>query len=185
MHSVSGFDGRTYQERIDAVAKTGVDMHGEASLVRSFYPTSVLDAGCGTGRVAIELARHHIKVLGVDVDESMIAEARRLAPELEWIQADLAALSLDRRFDVVVLAGNVPLFCRESSRSALIQACASHTASGGVMVVGFQLNRGYRLEDFDAALKNTDMSLSDRWSTWSREPFSDDSDYVVTVFRRA
>ena len=52
---------------------------------------SVLDAGCGTGRVAIELARHGVDVVGVDVDASMIGEARRRAPELEWVEADLAA----------------------------------------------------------------------------------------------
>ena len=185
MDSGSGFDGRAYQKRIDATAKKGIDMHGEASLVRSFHPMSVLDAGCGTGRVAIELDRHHIKVLGVDVDASMIAEARRLAPELEWIQADLATLALDREFDVVVLAGNVPLFCPEASRPTLIKACALHAVSRGVMIVGFQLNRGYSLEDFDASLEDTGMSLADRWSTWNREPFLDDSDYVVSVVRRS
>ena len=184
MESDSGCDGRAYQERIDSIARTGIDMHGEASLVRSYHPTTVLDAGCGTGRVAIELARHHIKVLGVDVDGSMIAEARRLAPELEWIQADLAELSLDRMFDVVVLAENVPLFCPEGSRSSLIRACASHVVSCGVMIVGFQLGRGYGVDDFDAALKDTGLSLEDRWSTWNREPFSNNSDYAVTVVRR-
>lgn len=185
MDSVSGFDGRAYQARIDAAAETGVDMHDEANLVRSFHPKSVFDAGCGTGRVAIELARHGIEVIGVDVDTSMINEARRLAPELELIQADLTTLALDREFDAVVLAGNVPLFCPESSRSALIEACASHVALNGVMIVGFQLNRSYRLEDFDAAIENTALSLISRWSTWDGEPFLDDSDYAVSVLRRS
>ena len=185
MDSVSGFDGRRYQARIDAVAESGIDMHGEAALVSSFHPKSVLDAGCGTGRVAIELARQHLEVLGVDVDASMIAEARRLAPELEWIQADLVSLTLDREFDVVVLAGNVPLFCPDKSRAALLRACASHLGPDGVMIVGFQLNRGYRLEDLDGALEGAGLSLSDRWSTWDREPFLRDSDYVVSVHRRS
>ncbi len=185
MESNSDFDGKRYQERIEAIARSGIDMHGEASLVRSYHPANVLDAGCGTGRVAIELARHHIAVLGVDVDGSMIAEARRLAPELAWLQADLATLSLDDRFDVVVLAGNVPLFCPEAARPALLRACASHVSPGGVMIVGFQLGRGYGVDEFDAALDGTGMTLEDRWSTWDRTPFTDDNDYVVTVVRRA
>src|SRR5271169_1210431 len=111
MTSVPAFDGHAYQARFDELAATGVDVHGEAALVLSFHPKSVLDAGCGTGRVAIELARRGLEVVGVDVDESMIAEARRLDPELTWVRADLATLALGRRFDAVVMAGNVPLFC--------------------------------------------------------------------------
>src|SRR5579862_3486103 len=105
------FDGREYQARFDALADKGLDVHGEARLVRSLTPTSVLDAGCGTGRVAIELSRHGIDVVGVDVDQSMIAEAKRRAPTLTWVTADLSTLVLGRLFDVVILAGNVPIFC--------------------------------------------------------------------------
>src|SRR6202162_4237663 len=119
MESVSDFDGRAYQARFDELAAKGLDVHGEATLVLSLRPKSVLDAGCGTGRVAIELARHGVDVVGVDVDGSMIAEARRRAPHLQWAQADLATLDLGRLFDLVVLAGNVPLFCPPGTRSAL------------------------------------------------------------------
>ena len=43
----------------------------------------VLDAGCGTGRVAIELARRGIEVVGVDADPDMLERARRRAPQLD------------------------------------------------------------------------------------------------------
>src|ERR1022692_4353572 len=122
MICMSNFDGEAYQARFDALAEQGIDVHGEASLVRSLNPESVLDAGCGTGRVAIELARHGIEVVGVDVDLSMLAEAMRLAPHLEWVHADLATLAFDRAFDVVVLAGNVPLYCEAANRGVLV-AC--------------------------------------------------------------
>ena len=70
----------------------------------------MLDAGGGTGRVAIELARHGIEVVGADVDESMLATAGELAPEMEWVRSDLCELDLGRTFDLVVMAGNVPAF---------------------------------------------------------------------------
>ena len=92
------------------LAASGVHVHGEADFVTGLGPASVLDAGCGTGRVAIELARRGVEVVGVDADPSMVATALRLAPDLTWVTSDLADLDLGRRFDVVVLAGNVPLF---------------------------------------------------------------------------
>src|SRR5581483_942807 len=107
---VTGWDGDDYQRRFDALAAAGHDVHGEADFVMSLGPASVLDAGCGTGRVAIELARRGVDVVGVDVDPGMLATARSRAPEITWVEADLTTLDLGRTFDVVVLAGNVPLF---------------------------------------------------------------------------
>jgi SAM-dependent methyltransferase len=181
---VTSFDGRAYQARFDALAAEGIDVHGEAELVRAFDPSSVLDAGCGTGRVAIELARHGIDVVGVDVDPSMIAEARRRAPELEWVRADLSTLSLGRRFDVVVLAGNVPLFCPEPSRPDLVAACAAHVGGGGVLVAGFGLDRGYGLDAWDRSCEAAGLFLADRWATWDRRPFHHAGHYAVSVHRR-
>ena len=180
---VSQFDGQAYQARFDTLAAGGMDVHGEATLVRSFRPETVLDAGCGTGRVAIELGRHGIDVLGVDADASMIAEAKRLAPEMDWVQTDLATLALDRHFDVVVLAGNVPLFCPVPTRTALVARCAAHVISGGTMIAGFELERGYDLDDYDTACQVAGLVLTDRWSTWDGQPFHVDSNYAVSAHR--
>lgn len=180
---MAGFDGREYQARFDALARRGVDVHGEAHLVRSFQPASVLDAGCGTGRVAVELARHGIEVVGVDVDASMIAEARRRAPGLRWVQCDLSTLDLGRTFDVVVLAGNVPLFCPEGSRPAMVAACAAHVAPAGALVAGFQLDRGYPLAEWDRACLAAGLVLASRWATWDGQPFGPASSYAVSVHR--
>ena len=56
----------------------------------------VLDAGCGTGRVAIELGRQGIEVVGVEADPSMLAPHEARAA-LTWIQSDVGALDLGRR----------------------------------------------------------------------------------------
>lgn len=180
----AGFDGRAYQARFDALAQQGMDVHGEAALVRSLDPASVLDAGCGTGRVAIELARHGIEVLGVDADPSMIAEASRQAPELQWLQADLAALALERHFDVVVMAGNVPLFCPAPARWALVESCVAHVAPGGALVAGFRLEGDYPLSRYDLACRAAGAVLERRWSSWDGQPFDASSAYAVSLHRR-
>ncbi len=181
---MAGFDGEAYQSRFDALAASGLDVHGEASLVRSYRPGSVLDAGCGTGRVAIELARHGIDTVGVDVERSMISEARRRAPSLTWMQADVAGLDLGRLFDVVVMAGNVPIFCPAESRPELIGSCARHVGAGGRLVSGFQLGRGYLLDDYDREAERAGLALEDRWSTWDRQPYRAGADYAVSVHHR-
>ncbi len=179
------WDGDDYQGRFDALAATGRDVHGEADLVWSLGPTSVLDAGCGTGRVAIELARRGAEVVGADVDASMLATAGRLAPEVDWVHADLAVLDLGRTFDVVVLAGNVVLFTPAGTEAALIAGCARHVGVGGALLSGFQLGRGYEVADLDAHSTAAGLTLAQRWATWDRAPFpATGADYVVSLHRR-
>src|ERR1700712_2397787 len=86
--------GAEYAARFRALAASGKDLHGEASFCAALVEpgSSVLDAGCGTGRVAIELVRRGYHCVGVDTDASMLAEAERDAPDLRWVQADLSSL---------------------------------------------------------------------------------------------
>jgi SAM-dependent methyltransferase len=171
--------GDEYQARFDALAASGQDVHGEATLVRSYDPARVLDAGCGTGRVAIELARHGIEVLGVDVDPVMLATARDRAPELAWREGDLATADLGEGWDVVVLAGNVLLFTPPGTEAAVV---ANAAGAGRRVIAGFSLRPGgYDLARLDAEAAAAGLVLEDRWATWDRRPFTG-GDYAVSVF---
>lgn len=179
---MSTWNGEDYQRRFDALAASGADVHGEADFVAALAPASVLDAGCGTGRVAVELARRGIEVVGVDADPSMIDTARRLAPTLTWVHGDMADVELGRRFDAVVMAGNVPLFTRPGTQAALVAGCARHLAPGGALVAGFQLDGRYRLDDYDADCARHGLTLAERFATWDREAFAN-GNYAVSVHR--
>jgi SAM-dependent methyltransferase len=179
------WDGDRYQQRFDELAASGVEVHGEADFVADLGPTVVLDAGCGSGRVGIELARRGIEVVGVDADRSMLATARRLAPHVTWIDADVADLDLDRGFDVVVMAGNVVLFTAPGTQAALVAGCARHLAPDGALVAGFQLDQGYGIDRYDLDCVDAGLTLDQRWSTWSRELFPGDGTYAVSLHRRS
>lgn len=185
MSEEKDWNGQSYQARFDKLAAEGVDVHGEASLVASYEPTTVLDAGCGTGRVAIELARRGIAVTGVDVDASMLAVAREKEPAIEWHERDLADLDLGRTFDVVVMAGNVLLFTGPGTHAGVVAGCGRHVATDGVLIAGFQLDHGYTLDDYDRHCAAAGLELVERWATWDRAPFEPESPkYAVSVHRR-
>jgi SAM-dependent methyltransferase len=179
------WDGEGYQARFDALAAKGIAVHGEADLVMTFGPGSVLDAGCGTGRVGAELHRRGVDVVGVDADPSMIETARARHPAITWHLGDVASVDLGRRFDVVVMAGNVPLFTPAGTQAALIAGCARHLGDGATLIAGFQLGRGYELDRYDIDAAAAGLELVDRWATWDREPFSDEAAYAVSVHRAA
>lgn len=185
------FDGDEYQARFDRLAAEGRDVHGEAAFVETLAPRprAVLDAGCGTGRVAIELSRRGIDATGVDVDPGMLAVARRAAPDLTWIERDLATLDLgaDATFDVVVMAGNVMLFVQPGTEPDVVAHAARHVARpAGALVAGFQLQPGgYDLARYDADCAAAGLTLAERYATWDRRPFTAGpaADYAVSVHR--
>src|SRR5437870_7853334 len=84
-----------------AARLAGKNPHGEADLIvwllareRVDYRVQIVDGGCGTGRVAIELARRGYSVVGVDSDPQMLEVARRNAPRVDWVLGDLATVQL-------------------------------------------------------------------------------------------
>lgn len=184
----------SYDERWTELAAQGENVHGEADFLCALTTTtafgprrlaSVLDAGCGTGRVAVELARRGVDVVGVDVDGSMLAKARAKAPDLPWVEADLATLDLGRRFDVVVLAGNVMIFVQPGAEGDVVAAMARHLEAGGALVAGFQLQPGrLDLATYDAHCAAAGLTFDGRWSTWDRQPFAAGGDYALSSHRR-
>jgi ubiquinone/menaquinone biosynthesis C-methylase UbiE len=185
---MASWDGDQYQERFDRLAAAGQDVHGEATFVRAYGPETVLDAGCGTGRVAMELARHGIEVVGVDVDASMLATARSRASSIEWVESDLRALDLGRTFDVAVMAGNVPLFTPPGTQPELVAAVARHVGADGVLIAGFSCDwadRPYDTEAYDRHCSAAGLALVERFATWDRAPWTPSAPYAVSVHRHS
>ena len=174
----------TYDDRWEELVAEGRNVHGEADFVCSLEPASVLDAGCGTGRVAIELARRGIDVVGIDIDPDMLAHARTKSAQLAWVEGDLAQVDLGRRFDVVVLAGNVMIYLEPGSEATVVANMARHLEPGGALVAGFALEPGrYDLASYDAHTRAAGLDLVERWATWDRQPYEGGS-YAVSVHRR-
>lgn len=183
--SGQGRDGQDYDERFARIAARGVDMHGEVAFVQRYHPKSVLDAGCGTGRVAIELANRDIDVVGTDLDSSMLEQARRKRPDLTWVEADLSTLDLGETFDVVVLAGNVMIFLDPGTEADAVASAAKHVDAGGLLIAGFQLNGILSLADYDSFCLAAGLELHERFATWDADPFvAEAANYSVSVHRK-
>ncbi len=168
----------TYIER----ASKGENVHGEADFVMQFGPKSVLDAGCGTGRVGIELARRGIEVVGVDIDQRLLGAAQAKAPNLEWHLDDIATIDLGRQFDVIVMAGNVMIFLTPGTEGTVLKNMARHLAPNGKLVAGFQLSMGYlELDEYDRLAEEAGLELIRRYSTWDGDPWRSMNAYAVSV----
>jgi SAM-dependent methyltransferase len=185
--------GRQYAARFDTLAASGADVHGEAALCERLLASgaSVLDAGCGTGRVAIRLADRGFTCVGVDVDPTMLEVARERAPRVTWVLADLGTVDLGSAFDLVVAAGNVVPLVAEGTEQRVVARMAAHVSRGGLLVAGFGLGRSklpptaglVSLHEYDRWCGSAGLVLEQRFATWDGEPYTG-GDYAVSVHRR-
>ena len=71
---------------------------------------SVLELACGTGRLAVSLAKLGLNVTGLDLSPRMLQQARehsdREQISMRWVEGDMRMLKFDERFDLVILTGN-------------------------------------------------------------------------------
>ncbi|WP_285648469.1 class I SAM-dependent methyltransferase [Actinomycetospora sp. NBRC 106375] len=194
-----GTAGPGYAQRFAALEAQGEDLHGEARRVQALLgerPSDVLDAGCGTGRVAIHLARLGHRVVGADLDPSMLAEARAAAPGIEWHLVDLVDLHLGHPVDAVVAAGNLWPLLTPGTHARVIAVLARHLRPGGLLVAGFGLDAAHvpftlpdgvafpTLDDYDGACRGAGLVRTHRTADWDgAEPYAGGG-YAVSVHAR-
>ncbi len=190
--------GADYDSFYVARAKKGIDVHGEANLIEhlldQYFPDrarnsiSLLDAGCGTGRIAIELAQRGYQTIGVDLDAVMLGQAQAKAPDLDWRLDNLATVSLDQRFDAIVMAGNVMIFVTPGSEQQVVANMVAHLRPGGLLIAAYDLGlrpwSDLTLARFDALLDAQEMRLIGRWSTWEQTDWQPSDKYAVSLFQK-
>jgi SAM-dependent methyltransferase len=193
--------GEAFAAKFAKLEASGADVHGEASFVERLAAPGarILDAGCGTGRVAIRLSQRGFQVDGVDMDASMLSVAQREAPSLIWVRADLSDLgsNVPGPYDLIIAAGNVLPLLAAGTEAAAIAALSARLAPDGILVVGFGLDAAhlplesapFGLIGYDAWCAEAGLTLRDRYTSWDGDPFDEDDDddgrgYAVSVHAR-
>jgi SAM-dependent methyltransferase len=102
----------------------------EAELVASALPAnaSILELGCGTGRITHELVDRGFRVTAVDESAEMLEHVRGA----ETVHASIEELGLCRTFDCVLLASH---FVNAPDADVFLDVCARHVDANGVVLV--------------------------------------------------
>jgi SAM-dependent methyltransferase len=107
-------------------------------------PGSVLDIGCGTGRLLESLAVTIGECWGVDYAESNVAYARATRPRLTVRQGDMRTVRLGRRFDVVTCFGNALSYAlTDADLRSAAETFAAHAHPGTLLMVDVLNARSY------------------------------------------
>jgi len=99
---------------------------------------SVLDLGCGTGRVTIPLAENDIDITGLDVVPGMIERAKQKAGELavQWITQDVRSFRIEQTFRLIFETGCVfQHLLTRIDQEAFLKGVSEHLEDDGLFIL--------------------------------------------------
>jgi len=107
-------------------------------------PGSVLDLGCGTGRILVGLAEEGIDVTGLDVSREMLdiceEKLAALGREAPLVYGDIRSFDLSETFDTILIPGfTIQLLLSSEDLDACLKSCTRHLKPGGQLVVSTYL----------------------------------------------
>lgn len=124
---------------------------GDTDFYRAYcaeISTPVLDLACGTGRIAISLARSGIAVVGVDISKGMLAKARakvegepaEVQRRLTFLRADMRIVELPRRFDFAYIGfRSFMLLLDDVHQTQALRNTFRYLSPGGRLVVSLSV----------------------------------------------
>lgn len=111
---------------------------------------SILELGCGTGRVTHPLVQRGFAVTAVDESAEMLDHVRGARTVLSSIED----LKLDERFDVVLLGSFLVNTGDLGVRAALLATCLRHVAADGVVLVQREAEGFYDVVPREQAMRD-------------------------------
>jgi SAM-dependent methyltransferase len=95
---------------------------------------SVLDIGCGSGQpIARHLLERGFTVVGVDSSPTLIAKCQGRFPRTEWIVADMRTLSINLRFEGLIVWDSLFHLSHDNQR-AMFPIFREHAACGAPLL---------------------------------------------------
>lgn len=113
---------------------------------------TALDLACGTGRLTIALAKMGLKLIGIDLSESMLELARNKSQGLPilYLQGDIQDFHLSQKFDLITMAGNsFQALLTPFQQESMLQCVKKHLSTDGIFAFN---TRNFR----EIELKTTD-----------------------------
>lgn len=138
-----GLNVEIYADRTASLPVVEGDADFYLELARA-APGPALELGCGTGRVALQLARAGIQVTGLDISEPMLtvaAEALARQPaevsrRAAFVRGDMTDFDLGRKFGLIYIAfRSFMMLTAPQDQRRCLEASRRHLAPGGIVAV--------------------------------------------------
>ena len=131
-----------YAQTYDAVVPDWpgeIDFYRELAAEAHANGQAMLEVACGTGRVAIRLAREGFEVAGLDLSPAMLDVAREKSAgmsNIRWVQGDMRSFDLGETFGLAIIPGHsFQNILTAADQFACLASIRRHLVPGGLLVV--------------------------------------------------
>lgn len=173
-----------------------------SSFLESVLPVgSVLDIGCGTGRISHRLHEKGYTVTGVDYSEEMVAVAQTGAGT--YIKADMRDFSLGTKFDSAIsVFSSFGYFDDKEDDARTLQCIRNHLVDGGTFVLDLKPRqsdeewkiikhddfigryRQYSQEEITELLTKNGFVVEDIKGNYDGTPFTNSSPRMILICKK-
>lgn len=144
-----GLDVEVYDQRYkkgpDPLLAGDIEFYADAAArYAGAVGKPVLELGSGTGRIAWEVVRYGVEVIGLDLSERMIHVALRNGQDLpqEWqdrvkfVQGDMTDFELHYQFPLIIIPCRT-FQCLETTEQQMqcLERCFNHLEPGGRLII--------------------------------------------------
>ena len=116
-----------------------IDFYRAMAMAVGKQAGSVLEIGCGTGRVTLQLAQEGISVVGMDLSPAMLGVGRQKSQGLSnvrWVEGDMLSFELGECFDLILIPGHSFQFMlTPEDQAACLNCIRRHLAPKGKLVL--------------------------------------------------
>ena len=118
-----------------------------------------LEIACGTGRIAIPLAGHGVRIVGLDSSAAMLARAREKSAGLgtvEWVEGDMRSFDVGGSFGLVSIpAGSFQLLLTTEDQLTCLRCIHRHLAPDGRLAFEIENPRIVAMAEWLTARRGT------------------------------
>lgn len=110
-------------------------------LVETLKPKSILEIGCGTGRLFPIFMKQSKEIIGIDLSDEMISKGRQIYKSIEDIDvdfhlADMCSFKLDKKYDLIVFALSVLKHLKtDDDRFKALENAKAHLNDDGFIAI--------------------------------------------------
>lgn len=120
---------------------------------------TLLHLACGAGMNDYTFKKH-FKVTGVDISREMLSLARKLNPEIEYIEGDMRTVELGKNFDAVAIPDSIDYMRTKDELRKTIKTANKHLNPGGILLIVAHPKETFQENNFVYTGKKGDIDIT-------------------------
>ncbi len=121
--------------------------------------STLLHLACGAGSYDYTFKKH-FQVTGVDLSGAMINVAKKINPEVDYLEGDMRSVNLGKPFDAVVIPESIGYMTTKEDLNKTISTATAHLKPGGILLIVAHMKEEFQENNFAYTGSANDIDIT-------------------------